>query len=100
MIKTLQRIYRLVILGALGMAGYGNQQWYYQLIENFDAHYSCKKSNLSLTSFLKYCKIVPTCYYWHFGHVRFTHQKQQYQLVGNLDVYLHAKSLPISSGLS
>ena len=42
MIEILQRFYKLVILGTLGMTRYGNQQWYYQLEENFDAHLHAK----------------------------------------------------------
>ena len=48
-------LYSMTDMGTLGMPGFGNQQLYYQLVENFDAPYSRKKSDLSLTSFFKYC---------------------------------------------
>ena len=58
MIEILQRFYKLVILGTLGMTRYGNQQWYYQLEENFDAHLHAKSETYPITSFLKYCMII------------------------------------------
>ena len=47
--------YKLVILGTLDMPGYGDQQCYYQLAENFHVHL--------------HVKILQNCYYGHFEHV-------------------------------
>ena len=48
-----------------------------------------QKSNLSLTSFLRYCKlgILGT-----LGIHSHTHQNKEYQLKENFDVYLHEKN--------
>ena len=44
-------------LGNLNMPGYDKQKRYYELVEN-SFIFMQKKSNLSLPSFLKYCKLV------------------------------------------
>ena len=46
--------YCKLILGTLGMSGYSQEKWQYQLAENFGVCLYAKKSNLLLTSFLKY----------------------------------------------
>ena len=34
-LEILQRYYKVVVLGALGMPGHAHPKWYYQFVENF-----------------------------------------------------------------
>ena len=56
-LEILQRYCKLVILGTLGVHGYGHQKLWYPLQGNFDTYLHAKK--ISLTSFVpRYCKLV------------------------------------------
>ena len=35
LLEILQRYYKVVVLGALGMPGHAHPKWYYQFVENF-----------------------------------------------------------------
>ena len=41
-LKIVKRNGKLVILGTLGMPGYANPKWYYQLVENFRVYLQAK----------------------------------------------------------
>ena len=56
-------IFILVILSTLGKSGHPRQKWQHQFKENCDAHLH-KKTNLSLTSVLKYCRDFANLLFW------------------------------------
>ena len=63
-LEILQRYCKLIVLGTLGMPGYANEKWYYQLVENFRVYLQAK-NQLHSHAFLEILHtlktIVSTC---------------------------------------
>ena len=57
-----------LILGTLGMTGYANPKWYYQLVETFRVHLQAKNQVHPPNLFWRYCKDIETSYFGYFGH--------------------------------
>ena len=55
-------------MGTLGIPGYANPKWYYQLVENFRVYLQGKKSASPLMLFWRYCKDIQTSHFGYFGH--------------------------------
>ena len=60
-LEALQRYCKLVILGTLGMSGYGCQKRWYHFVENFDSYLHANNQihpHLCVELLLRYCKLV------------------------------------------
>ena len=98
-LDILQRCYKLVVLGTLGMPGHAHPNWYYQLVENFRVYLQAKNQLHSphfSGDIAKICKLI----FGTLGMPDYTNPKWWYQLVQDFDVHLHAKKAFYHSPLS
>ena len=94
--KILQRFYKIVILGTLGMIGHAHKNRQCQLVEKFDV-YLHAKNQLSIPSFLRYCKDIANLFWVHWTCLAIATRGCY---IENFDVYIHAKYQIFPSPLS
>ena len=63
----LQRSYKLVVLGTLGMRGYAHLKWYYKFVENICVYLQSENQFSHPMLFWTYCKNIQT-YFGYFRH--------------------------------
>ena len=62
-LEILQRYCKLIVLGTLGMPGYANSKWHYQLVENFCVHLQAK-NQLHSHAFLEILQRYENFLFW------------------------------------
>ena len=90
-LEILQRFWKPINLGTLGMTGHGCVNWYHQLVGKFHVYLHTKNQIYPSPLSWSIAKILQTlgyCYFRCFCTTGYDYQKRWYQLSGNFDVYL------------
>ena len=90
-LEILQRFWKPINLGTLGMTGHGCVNWYHQLVGKFHVYLHAKNQIYPSPLSWSIAKILQTlgyCYFRCFCTTGYDYQKRWYQLSGNFDVYL------------
>ena len=67
-LEMLQRLYKIVILGTLGMPGHTYQNWQYQPVGKFRVYFNAKINFISPFPFEILQQILQTRYFGYFGN--------------------------------